>query len=184
MHKYIDGGRCCRKWSYSLKSLMFLSFVVAICSAIIGVSVVLAAVCVPFIVGALVRTMRIHGQTTTSEQPPGLFATFGRSLAIVFCLIAVSAIAVMVACCAGVLIMLGIVRHLLRPAAVLLSVSIRQLSYVSINIWHHLGSPIVQAKVVEAFYMIRGLTITTTLSLFSACRTLWRRWWYPERRYN
>jgi hypothetical protein len=184
MHTRIANRRCCRKWSYSLKSLLFFSLVVAICSAIIGVSVVLAAVCLPFIVGAFVRTMRIHGRTTAGEQSPGLFMTFCRSLAIISCLIAVSAIAFIVACCAGVLIMLGIVRHLFSPVAVVLRVSARRLSHISINVWHHLRSPTVHAKFAEVFFMIRDLAITTTKSLFAACRTLWRRLWYPERRYT
>jgi hypothetical protein len=181
---HIADSRCCRKWSYSFKSLMFFSFVVAICSAIIGVSVVLAAVCLPFIVGALVRTMRIHGRTTPGEQSPGLFVTFCRSLTTMFCLIAVSAIAFIVACCAGVLIMLGIARHLIRPVAVVLTVSVRRLSHISIYVWHHLRSPAVHAKFAEVFFMIRDFAITTTRSLFAACRTLWRRWWFPERRYT
>ena len=184
MHTHIADSRCCRKWSYSLKSLMFVSFVVAICSAIIGVSVVLATVCLPFILGAFVRTMRIHGKTTAGEQSPGLFVTFCRSLTIEFCLIAVSAIAFMVAGCAGVLIILGIVRRLLRLVAVLLSVIVRHLSHISTKVWHHVRSPAVHATIAEVFFIIRELAITTTRSLFSASRTLWRRWWFPERRYT
>jgi hypothetical protein len=180
MHEHVDGGRCCRIWSYSLKSLMFLSFVVAICSAIIGISIVLAAVCLPFIVAALVRTMRIRGRTTAGKQPSGMFATFCRSLAIVFCLIVVSAIAFVVACGAAVLILLGVVRHLLRPVAVLLRASVRHLSHISIIVWNHLGSPLLHAKIAKDFLMTRNLAITTTRALFSVYRKLWRRCWYPE----
>jgi hypothetical protein len=183
MHAHIDGKRCCRKWSYSLKSLMFVSFVVAIGSAIVGVSVVLAAVCLPFIVGALVRTMRIHRQTTASEPSPGLFVTFCRSLTIEFCLVAVLVIAFIVACCAGVMIILGIIQHLLKPIAALLSVIVRNLSHISTTVWHYVRSPAFHATIAEVFFVIRDLTITTTRSLFSACRSLWRHWWYPQRRH-
>jgi hypothetical protein len=184
MPKPIGNGRRRRKWSYSLKGLLFLSFVVAISSAIIGVSVVLAAVCLPFIVGALVRTVRIHGQTTASEKPPGLFATFCGSLAIVFCLIAVSAIAFMAACCAAVLIVLGTLQHPLRPVAALLKVGVRNLSHIMSNVWYQLRSPTVHAAIAKVFFIVRDLAVTTTRSLFSASRTLWRRWWYPVRGYN
>ena len=184
MHTQIEERLCRRKWSYSLKSLMFLSFIVAICSAIIGVSLVLAAVCLPFIAGALIRTIRIHGRTTVAEPPPRLFATFCHSLAIVVCLVAVSAIAFVVACCAGMLIMLGIVGHLCRPVAALMSVCVRHVLHISMNVWHHLRSPAVHAKIAEVFLMIRDLAVAATRSLISICRTLWRRWWYPEPRYT
>jgi len=176
-----DQKRLCRqKWSYSLKSLLFLSFAVAICSALIGVSVVLGSACLPLITGALVRTARIHGQRPADRKPPGLFATFCRSLVLVVCLTALSAIALVVACCAGVLITLGVFGRLLRSGAVLLHAVVTRLWLFSVTVSRPFTSHAVHAKVAVVFANTRELTVTATEALISACRTLWRRSWSPH----
>lgn len=180
MHVHSHKRQSGRKWSYSLKSLLFLSCVVAIYSAIMGSSVVLAVMCLPFFVGALVRTRRIHRQTAADEPRAGLFVTFCRSMVIEFCMIAVSTIAIAVASCAGVLIVLGIVvRHVLRPVGVLLRAIVRYASRISIHFWRRVMTPGVYGAAAKGFVAIRDFAVTMTRSLFSACRTLWRRWWCP-----
>jgi hypothetical protein len=173
-------GLCRPKWSYSLKTLLSLSFAVAICSALIGVSVVVGAACLPLIAGALVRTARIHGQTPADKKPPGLFATFCRSLVLVVCLTALSATALVVACCAGVLITLSVFGHLLRSGAVLLHAVVTRLWRLSVTVSRPFTSHAVHAKVAVVFAMTRDLTVTATEALMSACRALWRRSWSPH----
>jgi len=162
---------------------MFLSFIVAISSTMIGISVALAVVCWPFIIAALVRTIRIHQSPTTDERLPGLFATFCHSLVILVCFIVVSAVAIAVACCAGMLISLGMAGYFCRPFAIFLSAGCSYLSVFARRVWHHLRSPAFHAKVIAYFLMIREVAILATRWLVSACRTLWRRWWHPKQKY-
>ena len=42
-----------------------------------------------------------------------------------------------------------------------------------------------QALGATGIQVLQAVFITLTLvTLFAACRTLWRRWWFPERRYT
>ena len=182
MHANVDVMRSHRKWTFSLKSLMFLTSIVAVCSALIGVSAVLAVLCLPLIAAALVRTVRASTRTGGGDQRRGLLATFCDSLVIVLCLIGASVTAFMAACCALALIVLCIAVRVCKPIAAVLSVGAKYLSQSMIQIWQYLKSPSFHAKSADAFDLVRAAAVTATVSRFSTCRALLRRWWYPEAR--
>jgi hypothetical protein len=172
-------GCCQRKWTYSLKSLMFLTSVVAVCSALIGVSMVLAVFCFPFVAAALMRTMRIQGRASVGEQHHGLFVTFCQSLLIFASLISVSAIAFMVACCAGALIVLGVAVHLFKPVAKALWTGLSHLLQFMIRLWENFRSPAFQDNAVAVYKSIRAIAVMATVSLVASSNILFQRWWNP-----
>ncbi len=90
-----------QKWQFSVRGLMFITVVVAICAALAGVSPVLAVALLPLMVVGLIRTAR-------APKGSGLFVTFCESLVLAVLFIVVSAAALAVACVAGSLIVAGV----------------------------------------------------------------------------
>jgi hypothetical protein len=89
-HDQLQRGR----WQFSLRTLLFLMSIVAICSMLIGVSAVLAIVVVPFFTLALIRTLRLNqplpDEAGSERKRRGLFATFFASFVLIITLVAVS----------------------------------------------------------------------------------------------
>jgi hypothetical protein len=98
------------RWRFSLRSLMFLTFVVAICAGLAGLAPVLAAVGIPFIVAAYLRTVGATRAMPTDlsqlKKRPGLFKTFCASIALFVALVVASAAT---AAIAGVVVSLSLI---------------------------------------------------------------------------
>jgi hypothetical protein len=171
-------------WTFSLKSLMFLTFVVAVSAALIGASGVLAVLLLPFIVAALVRTARIRRQIVIVEQQHpaqgGLFATFCQSLILFMSLVIVSSIAFFVACCAGLLILLGVVARFCQPAITFLRGVVARVWPLVLSVWRRVVLLASHLSFGAIFLWVRERTVNGTVLLVSASRILLRRCWYPE----
>ena len=112
------------RWSpgtcqFSLQSMVFVTFVTAVCAATIGVSAALAAIFVPVIAIAAVRTLRRVAATRLHERcwATGYCATYCQSIGLIISLTAVSCATI----AAGVLaVTLVFLRHspLLLPVIV------------------------------------------------------------------
>jgi hypothetical protein len=105
-------------WQFSLRTLLFLMSVVALCSMLIGVSAVLAVVIVPFFTMALVRTLRINRPQPdeASGKRRGLFATFCASFVLIITLLTVSIATAFFALATAGLIVLDFVACCCKPA--------------------------------------------------------------------
>jgi hypothetical protein len=176
--------RPARTWTFSLKGLMFLTFVVAVSAALIGASAVLAVLLLPFIVAALVRTARVRRQINIVEkQHPaqrGLFATFCQSLILIMSLVIVSSIAVFVACCAGLLILLGVVARFCQPAIAFLRGGAARVWPLVLRVWRRVVLLASHVSFGAIFLWVRDRAVNGALLLISVSRILLRRCWYPE----
>jgi hypothetical protein len=163
---------------------MFLTFIVAVCAALIGASGVLAVLLLPFIVAALVRTARVRRQIDIVEQQHaaqrGLFATFCQSLILIVSLVIVSSIAFFVACCAGLLILLGMVARFCQPAIAFLRGVAARVWPLVLRVWRRVALLASHVSFGAIFMWVRDRAVNGTLLLISASRILLRRCWYPE----
>jgi hypothetical protein len=170
-----------QSWTFSLKGLMFVTFVVAVSSALVGISVVLAVVLLPLIAMALVRTARVSRRYATVEaqdgRHPGLTATFFQSLALVICLLMVSCAAFFAGWIAAALIVLGAAGQLCRRAVPVLRRFTTRLWLIAARGWRETER--VRVKFGPLFCWIRARAIDGAMLLASASRLLFQRCWHP-----
>jgi hypothetical protein len=170
-------------WQFSLKSLMFVTMIVAVCAALVNISAALAVLLIPLIVAGLVRTVRVVTRAEADgvrEAVPGLFATFCRSIAIIIAMIGVGVATVSFAGVAAALIAVMIVIHILRAAGVLshpLLVRARQ-GLIKLAKWS--CTTATRIKPLAILRWLQAHAVACTLSLLAACRRLFRQWWSTE----
>jgi hypothetical protein len=179
-----DGDALDRRWTFSLKSLMFLTFVVAVCSALVGAAPAAAVVVVPLIAAALVRTMRVRQRMAAvkheSSRRRGLFATFCQSLALIVFLLVVLAAAFLSACSAGLLIALGVASRLSQPPMIVLRRVTVRTWQAATRFWNSVRLRTRGVKLASVFAKSRSYAIRGTVLLLSASRLLVRRCWNPS----
>jgi hypothetical protein len=151
-------------WQFSLKSLMFVTTLVAIGAALVGISMVLAVLLVPLIIAGLVRTIRVaaHHEKIGSAKP-ALFATFCNSVALVVATIAVGLATMVVAAMAATLATLMLAVHVLRAARPIYQPLKRRL-------WQFIGAA--GSMVVATVSRIRPILILRCLQVQAVARTL------------
>jgi hypothetical protein len=131
-------------WQFSLRTLLFLTSIVALCSMLIGVSAILAIVIVPFFAMALVRTLRTNrplaDEASIERRRRGLLATFCASLVLIVTLFAVSVATALFALATASLIVLDSVARCCKPVIARLQPIIKhawRMSHVAVR---HLAS--------------------------------------------
>jgi hypothetical protein len=179
-----DGDEHDRRWTFSLKGLMFLTLVVAVCSAIVGAAPAAAVIFVPLTVAALLRTMRVRQRMAAVEHEcggrRGLFATFCQSLALITFLLIVLTAAFLSACGAGILIALGAASRLSHPLVMVLRRLVVRAWHVGATVWNSVRMRTRGLTLADVFGVVRSYAIRATVLLFSASRLLVRRCWYPS----
>jgi hypothetical protein len=162
---------------------MFVTMIVAVCAALVNISAALAVLLIPLIVASLVRTVRVVTRAEAGgvrEAVPGLFVTFCRSVAIIISMIGMGVATVSFAGVAAALIAVMIVIHILRAAGVLshpLLIRGRQ-GLIKLAKW--CWTTVTRIKPVAILRWLQLHAVAGTLSLFAACRRLFRQWWSTE----
>ena len=162
-----------RKWQFSMRGLMFVTSVVAVYAALVGVSPVFAVALLPLILAAFVRTTR-------APEGSGLFVTFCESLVVVVALIMVSAAAFALACVAGSLIVAGVSYRLCTPANGVVRASAKYVWRLVVKVLRDLQRWALRVKPDSIYDRVCAYSMTATVILADATRRLFRRCWYPE----
>jgi hypothetical protein len=165
---------------FSLRTLMFVMLIVAVCAALIHISAVLAIGTAPFILGALVRTMLVQSHVDASDRSAGtasgLVVTFFRSMLILV----------------GLIFICGATT---AAGAVLVSMTIIDRAFIAISRLFQLSAPYArkflwilwvgfrglasQIDLGKTLHWIRLQSVTATVWLLSVSRILFRRCIYP-----
>lgn len=173
-------------WQFSLRSLLFLTSIVAFCSMLIGVSAILAIVIVPFFAMALVRTLRTNqppaDETSIERRRRGLFTTFCASLALIVTLLAVSVATALFASAAATLIVLDFVARCCKPAIARLQPVLKQAWGVARVAGRHLASLGSYSNILRALNWCRANALLGTRYLVAATSILHRRYWHLDLR--
>ena len=167
-------------WQFSLKSLMFVTMVVAICAALVHISVALAIVLIPLIAAGLVRTIRVVTQTEAKgvrEGAPGLVVTFCRSIALIIAMMGVSVAAISFAGITAVLIAMMVVIHVFRATGILYHPIMNRARLGSFKLAKWSWKTLTRIKPVAILRWFQAHAVAGTLSLFAVGRRLLRQWW-------
>jgi hypothetical protein len=166
-------------WQFSLKGLMFVTTIVAICAALFGVSMLLAAILVPLIVAGFMRTIRVATQhETTGCTKPGLFVTFCNSVALVVATIAVGLATMAVAAVAGTLAAIMVTAHVLRAARPIYWPLTRVLLALLIRARNTAIRMMSRIQPVAVLRWLQVHAVAKTLSLLATNRRLFQQCWY------
>ena len=111
-----------RKCQFTVRSLIFITFVTAICAAMIAASAALAVILIPVVAMALFRTMRVVTTESQGKQhlARGLFGTFCQSVFLILSLIVVSVATAAVGTIACTVVLFGQFIRLIPPTSLLL----------------------------------------------------------------
>jgi hypothetical protein len=171
-----------KRWQFSLRTLLFLMSIVALCSMLIGVSAVLAIVIVPFFVFALVRTLRINAPATDEEhiarQRRGLMATFCASLVLILTLLAVSFATVVFALMAASLVVLDLVARYCKPIVANLQPVFRRAWWIAVRTGRAVASLASYSNIQRFLNWSSGNAMLATRYLVAATGILHRRCWH------
>jgi hypothetical protein len=114
------------------------------------------------------------------EAVPGLFATFCRSIAIIIATIGVGVATVSFAGVAAALIAVMLVIHVLRAAGVLSHPLLIRARQGLIRLAKCGWTTVTRIKPVAIVRWLQAHAVTSTISLFAACRRLFWQWWSVE----
>jgi hypothetical protein len=183
MTSNIVSARQYASWQFSLKSLMFVTMIVAVCAALVNISAVLAIFLIPLIVVGLLRTVRVVTRAETRgirEAVPGLFATFCRSIVIIIATIGVGVATVSFAGVAAALIAVMLVIHVLRAAGVLSHPLLIRAGKGLIKLAKCSWTTVTRINPVAILRWLQAHAVAGTLSLYAVGRRLFRQWWSVE----
>ena len=170
-------------WQFSLKSLMFVTMVVAVCAALIHISVALAVLLIPLFAAGLLRTIRVVTRAETEgvrQKAPGLFVTFCRSIALIVAMIAMGMTAISFAVVTAILIAVMVVIHVCRATGVLYHPIVNRARRGLFKLGKWCWSTLTRIRPVAIVRWFQAHAVTSTLSLFAVCRRLSRQWWSTE----
>jgi hypothetical protein len=171
-------------WQFSLKSLLFVTTVVAICAALVYIALPLAVLAIPFVAAALVRTMFVTSRQDAKDTHgprPTLFATFCFSIFLIVATIMMSLAATALAGIAASLFALAIVRRVLSRVVTLIRPVAVRLWQLMIAVWKSRKELIARLESVAILDSLQLWSVAATLSLVSASRRLFRQCWCPPR---
>ena len=182
MHRHDPRHR--RGWQFSLRTLLFLTTIVAFCAMLIGVSAVLAIVIVPFFAMALVRTMhtcRAHADESSNERKRrGLLATFCASLVLLITLVAVSVATALFAVAAAALLSLDFVARCSKPVIARLQPARKQASRMTRAAVRRLASLGSYSNIQRALHWSSANAKVGTRYLVATTSILHRRYWHLD----
>jgi hypothetical protein len=173
-------------WQFSLRTLLFLMSVVALCSMLIGISAVLAIVIVPFFAMALVRTLRINrplpDASGAERKRRGLFATFCASFVLIVTLLTVSIATAFFALATAGLIVLDFVARCCKPAIARLQPVLTRAWRISRAAALRLASVASYSNIQRAIHWTSAQARLGTRYLVAATSLLHRRYWHLDLR--
>lgn len=153
-------------FQFSLRSLFFVTFVAALCSALVRASVMLGIIFVPLFALALVRTMRAVSANSLTEpdhgEARGLFSTFCQSTFLIFSLIVVSVATMFAAGIASTLFVLGQVVRSCPPTYHFFRTCIVRGWRLTLAIWNRCDSLASFLQIGRAFCSVRDRAIWGT----------------------
>jgi hypothetical protein len=165
-------------WQFSLKSLMFVTTIVAICAALVSISIVLAVVFVPLIVAGLARTIHVVAQQArTGSKKPGLVVTFCNSIALVVATISVGLATISVAAMAAVLAAMMVTIHVLRAARPIYQPLARRLGQLLLQTRGVVFAFVSRIQLVGVLRWLQVHAVARTLTLLSTSRRLFQQCW-------
>jgi hypothetical protein len=167
-------------WQFSLKSLLFMTMIVAVCAALVHISIALAVVFIPLIVAGLFRTIRVvvrFDATAARKAAPGQFATFCRSISLIVAMIGISAATLFLAGVAAMLIAVMIGIHVCRATGVIYHPIFSRARRGLFGLAKWCGRAFSQIKPVAIVRWSQAHAVAGTLSLFALCRRLSCQWW-------
>ena len=169
---------------FSLRSLFFVTFVAALCAALVRASPILAVVFVPLVALALVRTMRAAATNSLAEpdhgEAHGLLSTFCQSIVLIFSLIVVFAATMVTAGIASTFLVLGQVARLCPPTYAFLRACIVHGWRLTVAIWKKCDSLASYLQIGRAFCGIRDRAICGTAYFARLNRRLLRQFCFTD----
>ncbi len=172
------------RWQFQLRGLMFLTFVAALCAAVIRISVELGIVVFPLVAAALYRTIRVAKRDTAARSQDkaagGLFTTFCRSLGIVLSMIVVSAVTLALGCLAVTLVILELAGRACSPPITLVCRCCFRGWRFGISVWNMLRSVASRLRIRQAFGWSRASLFKATVVIGQSDRRLFQRFWLRE----
>ncbi len=170
-------------WQFSLKSLMFVTMVVAVGAALIHISVALAVLLIPLFAAGLLRTIRVVTRAETDgvrPKAPGLFVTFCRSIALIVAMIAVGMTAISFAGVTAILIAVMLLIHVCRVTGVISHPIVNRARRGLFRFGKWCWSTLTRIQPVAILRWFQAHAVTSTLSLCAVCRRLSGQWWSTE----
>ena len=166
-----------RRFQFSITSLMFITFVVAICAALMEMSAVLAAILLPIVAIALFRTTRVVAAASDveSEFAPGLFGTFCQSVILIFSLIVVSICTTVTGAFACCVVLLRHFIQLIPPVYSSLCRCLVRAWQLMVVTWRICDSTFSYLRIDRAFRGTCDIAITLTTKLAGLDRRLLSR---------
>jgi hypothetical protein len=172
-------------WQFSLRTLLFLTTIIAFCSMLVGVSASLAIIIVPFFAMALVRTLRTRqplADEAIKRRRHGLMTTFCASLGLIVTLLAVSAATAVFALATASLIALDFVARCCRPVIARLQPVLKQAWRMTRVAFRHLASLGSYSNIQRALDWSSAHALLGTRYLVAATGILHRRYWHVDLR--
>ena len=173
-----------RRWQFSLKSLMFLTLIVALCAGLVSISPALAIVVVPYVVAAAARTSLLHVRSVDRDQDsraaPGLLVTFGQSLLLLIALTLVCIAALAGAGMAAALIVMTFALRVLAAASVLVRACAPKARCIASAVWREGIALVRRTHPSQILKWVRAQAVAVTAFLFALIRVLFRRCWCAE----
>jgi hypothetical protein len=173
-----------RSWQFSLKSLMFLMFIVAVCAGTISISPPLAVLVVPFVAVAAVRTALCHSRVAPEEPMPsrtsGLLATFVQSLLLLMALSIMSFATLAAVGLATALIAATLAVRVVTAVGIKLRALAPQARRCAWALWRGLRSVVRQIRPYQILSWFRARAVIVTAELYVASRRLLRQCWCAE----
>jgi hypothetical protein len=167
-------------WQFSLKSLMFVTMVVAVCAALVHISIPLAVLFIPLITAGLLRTLRVVTRSEANgarEAVPGVFATFCRSIALMVAMIGAGAAAISFAGVSAVLMAVMVIIHVCRATGIVSHPILSRVRRGLLKLGRWCWMALSRIKPVAVLRWFQARMVARTLSLFAICRRLSRQWW-------
>jgi hypothetical protein len=167
-------------WQFSLKSLMFVTTLVAICAALVQIALPLAVVIIPLIGAAWIRTVLVVARPNVDipqNGPPKLVATFCYSLWLIVAMIFLCLATIALAGIAAVLIATTIASRVFKTCGKLVRPVAKRAGQLALAMWYARREMYSRFKPGAVLDWLRFWAVAGTLALVTASRRLLRQYW-------
>jgi hypothetical protein len=167
-------------WQFSLKSLMFVTTLVAVCAALVQIALPLAVAIIPLIGAAWVRTVLVVARPKADNMhhgPPRLVATFCYSLWLIVAMILLCLATITLAGIAAMLIAMTIAGRVLKTCSTRVWPVAKRAGQLALTIWCGRREIYSRLKPGPVLDWLRVWAVAGTLALVSASCRLFRQYW-------
>jgi hypothetical protein len=165
-------------WQFSLKSLMFVTTLVAVSAALVHIALALAILAIPLIAAALARTILVLGRerpTDDAHVRPKLFATFCNSMFLIVALISICLAATVLSGVTAALIAMTVLRRLLAVVSRRILPVAARAGKLLIVMWNARAEIVSRLKPGAMLDSLQAWSLVGTLSLMGMSRRLFRQ---------